>query len=132
MIPSWAAKWIGLPYADKGRGPDAWDCWGLVRGVMAAEAGLVLPDYGDTYTQASDHLSVAVAVESGLMQGWQRVTDARALDLLIIRIAGRPWHCGVIVARGLFLHVPPKSTSCIERLDSPTWARRIGGFYRHA
>jgi hypothetical protein len=37
----------------------------------------------------------------------------------------------------VFLHVPPpgrdgrQSLSCIERLDSPQWAKRIEGFYRY-
>jgi cell wall-associated NlpC family hydrolase len=62
LIPDFAAKWIGLPYADKGRGP-AYDCWGLARAVLAAEAGLVLPDYADAYTTACDRFSVARAVE---------------------------------------------------------------------
>jgi cell wall-associated NlpC family hydrolase len=135
VIPAWAGKWIGRPYADKGRGP-AYDCWGLVRAVLQAEAGLVLPDYAAAYTRADDRLSVAAAVEAGLADGWERVEAQRALDLLILRVAGRPWHCGVIVAPGLFLHAMPpwrdgrQLLSCIERLDSPHWARRIEGIYR--
>lgn len=132
MIPAWVGKWVGLPYIDKGRGPDAWDCWGLVRAVLAAEAGIALPDYANAYSAACDRDSVATAVEAGLAHGWQRVEQPQTMDLLILRIAGRPWHCALVVAPGLFLHVPPKSTSCIERLDSPQWAKRIGGFFRHA
>lgn len=63
MIPDFAAKWIGLKYGDKGRGPDEWDCYGLARAVLAAEAGLDLPDYADAYTTAGDRFSVARAVE---------------------------------------------------------------------
>lgn len=135
MIPAWAGKWIGHPYADHGRGP-SYDCWGLVRAVLAAEAGITLPDYADAYTAANDRLSVASAVELGLADGWKRVELQQAFDLLILRIMGRPWHCGLIVAPGLFLHVPPpdkqgrQMLSCIERLDSPHWSRRIEGIYR--
>lgn len=135
MIPSWCSKWIGLPYEDKGRGP-AYDCWGLVRATLSAEAGIALPDYADAYTRADDRLSVAAAVESGLRDGWQLADRPQPFDLLILRIGGRPWHCGLIVAPGLFLHCPPPNAkgqqilSCIERLDSPHWARRIEGFYR--
>lgn len=135
MIPSWCSKWIGLSYADKGRGP-SYDCWGFSRAVLQSEAGLVLPDYRNAYTTCDDRLSVADAVEAGLAEGWERVDQPRMLDLLILRIGGRPWHCGLIVAPGLFIHCPPPDAkgrqilSCIERLDSPHWAKRIDGFYR--
>ena len=129
------ARWIGLPYADKGRGPDAYDCWGLARAVLA-ERGMALPDYAEAYTRAADHDSVAVAVRAGLADGWQPVDKPQAFDLVILNIAQRPWHCGVMVAPDRFLHVMPpgpkgQAFSCIERIDSPRWARRIEGFYRH-
>lgn len=97
---------------------------------------MALPDYADAYTAANDRLSVASAVEAGLADGWEMVGRQQAFDLLILRIAGRPWHAGLIVTPGLFLHVPPPDKlgrqllSCIERLDSPHWSRRIEGIYR--
>lgn len=135
-IPSWAARFVGLPYADKGRGPDAWDCWGGARMVLHDVFGLALPDYTDAYTNADDSRSVAAAVAAGLESGWERVQAPRAGDLLILRIGGRPWHCAVLVTPERFLHwLPPapsgvQSFSCIERLDSPRWAKRIDGFWR--
>jgi cell wall-associated NlpC family hydrolase len=136
-IPAWAGAYIGLPYADKGRDRDGVDCWGLVRVVLAEVAQQTLPDYSDTYESASAQASVAAAVAEGLQKGWTPVAQPRALDLLILRVAGRAWHCAVMVNETMFLHVPPPSRNgvqqgaCIERLDSPQWARRIDGFYRH-
>lgn len=135
-IPAWAGDFIGLPYADKGRDRSGCDCWGFVRMVYADVAGIALPDYSMAYTRPGDHASVANAVESGLRDGWERVERPQTLDLLILRIAGRPWHCAVMVGAGMFMHCPPpgrnghQSFSCIERLDSPQWAKRIEGFYR--
>lgn len=131
-IPAWVGKWIGLPFADKGRGPDAFDCWGLVRAVLADQFGVTLPDYADAYTDAHDHASVAAAVEAGLRDGWQTVDKPQCGDLIVIKIAGRPWHCALAVTPERFLHVPDKGTSCIERLDNVIWTRRIEGVYRHA
>lgn len=124
------AAWVGIPYRDKGRGPDAFDCWGGVRAVLLAAKGIVLPDYADAYTSADDHDSASTAVTQGLADGWQAVDRPQPFDLLILRIAGRPWHCGLVVARNRFLHWAPKQTSCIERMDAPMWARRIEGVYR--
>jgi cell wall-associated NlpC family hydrolase len=64
-----------------------------------------------------------------LIEGWERRDDAAVGGLVIFRIAGHPWHVGLVVARDRFLHIPPGETSCVERLSSPMWAKRIEGFY---
>ncbi|NMW24197.1 hypothetical protein HFP05_07300, partial [Rhodanobacter denitrificans] len=67
-----------------------------------------------------------------LADGWQRTAQPRAGDLLILRIAMRPWHCGLMLNSAQFLHAAPNDSTVIERLDRPQWARRIEGIYRHA
>lgn len=136
-IPAWVGPYVGLRYAEKGRGPDGWDCWGGVRMVLAEVFGRALPDYADAYTRTTDHASVAAAIESGLADGWRRVDAPQAGDLLSLKIGGRPWHCALMVDRRQFLHWPPPDRrgvqllSCVERTDSPTWVNRIEGYYRH-
>lgn len=136
MIPAWVGPYIGMPYKDKGRGPDGWDCWGGVRMVLAEVFGQVLPDYADAYTHAEDMASVSRAVSVGLAEGWQEVSSPAPGDLLIISIAGRPWHCGIMVTTDRFLHWPPKSRrgseqlSSVERLDGVSWASRKKTFHR--
>lgn len=136
MIPAWVGRWVGLPYRDKGRGPDGFDCWGLVRAALLAERGIRLPDYADAYESASDPDSASRAVTAGLANGWRKVERPEPFDLVILKIALRPWHCGLIVARGWFLHCPPphrgstQTLSCLERLDSLQWRNRVEGFYR--
>ena len=100
--------------------------------------GHELPDYSAAYTNTKDHASVAAAIDAGLADGWHMVDQPREGDLLSLKIAGRPWHCAVMVNASQFLHWPPPDKqgrqllSCIERLDSPHWSRRIKGFYRRA
>jgi cell wall-associated NlpC family hydrolase len=136
-VPAWAGEYVGLPYRDKGRDRDGADCWGGVRLVLAEVFHVNLPDYSGAYTHASDRASVAAAIAAGLADGWAKVTTPQAGDLLSLRIAGRPWHCALLVNDRQFLHWPPPGKdgrqllSCIERLDAPHWARRIEGFYRH-
>lgn len=137
MIPAWVAPYIGLPYEEKGRSRAGADCWGGVRMVLAEVFGVALPDYADAYTRTTDADSVALAVTAGLADGWQRVEQPSEGCLLILRIAGRPWHCALMVNARQFLHWPPpdkqgrQQGSCLGRLDAPEWARRIEGFYRH-
>jgi cell wall-associated NlpC family hydrolase len=73
MIPAAFRTFIGIPYRDKGRDRAGCDCWGIVKLALAEMAGIALPDYSDAYTRAGDHTSVALAVESGLKDGWARV-----------------------------------------------------------
>lgn len=144
-IPAWCAKWIGLPFRDKGRGPDGFDCWGYARAIYAEQFGIELPDYADAYSDAHDHASVAAAVQAGLREGWTEIDRAHAAprcgDLLVINVATRPWHCGLLVTPERFLHCPTQQSrdsgieigsSCVERLDSATFRNRIEGIYRHA
>ena len=145
MIPIWCSKWIGIPFADHGRGPDAFDCYGLVHAIYREQFGITLPDYADAYSDARDHASVAAAVQAGLQAGWatiDRVHETpRCGDLLVINVATRPWHCGLMVTPERFLHCPTQQardsgreigSSCVERLDNAMFRNRIEGIYRHA
>lgn len=122
------APYLGMPFADHGRGP-AFDCWGLVRHVLQLERGITLPDYGGSYPSHRDHASVAAAIRQGAVTGWARHDAASVGAVVVFNIVGRPWHVGLVVAPDRFLHIPEGETSCVERLSSPMWARRIEGFY---
>lgn len=41
----WAARYVGKPWVSGGRGPDSFDCWGLLHWVQRAEFGRELPSY---------------------------------------------------------------------------------------
>ena len=110
---------------------DGVDCWGLVKLVQAQVFGRDVPDYADAYQDGDDWEGISRAVRDGLCDGWARTEEPREGDLLVLSIAGRPWHCGVMVSSIRFLHAPPDASSVIERLDTPRWARRIEGIYRY-
>lgn len=60
---------------------------------------------------------------------WVEVEDAKRLDVVLMR--ERPWHVGVVVGRGLMLHMPEQRTSVIEPYTTGRHARRVTGLYRH-
>lgn len=124
------SDFVGVPFADHGRGQGV-DCWGLARAALKACAGIELPDYGDGYADMADHDGIATSIRNGLAEGWQRVDDPRAFDLVIFNIAGQPRHVGLMVGPSKFLHAPEDGTSRIERIDDRMWAKRIEGYYRH-
>jgi cell wall-associated NlpC family hydrolase len=122
---------VGLPFKEKGRGPDGYDCWGIVREILDKEFGITgLPDYVGSYTSVGDKRSVSAAVTAGLAEGWQRVDKANDGTLVILRLAGRPWHCAIAVNSEWMLHVVEGANTCLERMDSMVWNDRIEGYYR--
>lgn len=143
-VPEWVTQYVGIPFADKGRTRAGCDCWGLVRLVLAEQFGIELPDYADAYSDAHDHASVAAAVQAGLREGWTEIDrkhePPRCGDLLVVNVAMRPWHCGLMVTPERFLHCPTQQSretgleigsSCHERLDSAMFRNRIEGIHRH-
>lgn len=123
------ANYVGIPFADHGSSAEGVDCWGLVRMVLAAEKGWQLPSYGEGYTTASNQPAVTECIVNGLAQGWERVSEPVEGALVVFRIAGLPRHVGLVVAADRFLHAPSGESSCIERLSSLCWQKRIEGFY---
>lgn len=131
VLAAWGADYVGIPYADKGRTRAGLDCWGLVRLVYREVFHAELPDYGERYRDGEDWSAIGTAVRLGLQEGWQRTQQPREGDLLILSIAQRPWHCGVMLSSTRFLHAAPGDAVVCERLDTPRWARRIEGIYHH-
>lgn len=130
--PAWCAAYVGRPFAEKGRGPDGYDCWGLARGVLIDRFGVVdLPDYGRSYAHCNDRETVARTFEAGVRDGWREVCTPRPGDVIILRLAGRPWHCGIIVAGHWMMHAQVGAGVVLERWTRDLWRNRVEGFYRY-
>jgi cell wall-associated NlpC family hydrolase len=110
---------LGKPYADKGRGPDAFDCVGLLLEIER-RIGNALPNY------KSDIHELALA----LAGTWERVNDPQPGDGILIRSACPPWHIGVVCGAGYMIHAHPQCGVSRERYNADPWHKRIEGFYR--
>lgn len=128
--PAWVAEYIGKPFEDKGRGPDTFDCWGLVKGVLQQQFGQHgLPDYLDGYDSAKDR--TVARLLSMERARWSQVETPQLGDVVLIRVLGRPQHVGIVVARNMMLHTDRGTESCLEYIDSPRWRSRVEGYFRH-
>jgi len=121
------SQFVGLPWRDRGRGPDAYDCWGLFRLAFGAATGIDLPSHDEHYRSAADRNETALVVAGG-RGDWDEVPHAamRELDGAVFVMTGR-FHIGLVVRRGLVLHMPFQGTSVIaplSRFPKPT-------LYRH-
>jgi cell wall-associated NlpC family hydrolase len=116
---------IGAPFAYGGRGPDAFDCYGLVRELYRRHFGVTLPDYTTPENGNGAKISALMACQMNL---WQEVTPQPGA-VLLMRIAGNS-HCAFQLDPLYLIHAWDGSKSVVvERID--TWRHRIQGYYRY-
>jgi len=137
-IPSWAASYIGIEYADRGRTREGGlDCWGLVRLVYAERFGVILPSFAESYTGREDRAGIAAAIV-GTASGsdWAPADRPRLGDVLSFRVGRDEGHVGMVLGGlaggGWMIHQLAGTRSCLERFDGRLWAPRLRGGYRYA
>jgi cell wall-associated NlpC family hydrolase len=116
---------VGLPFKDGGRGPKAYDCWGLAVELFRRQ-GMHLHDY-----QCSSEATKQVArcMATGILD-WQKLDKPEAGALVMIRMLDEGWanHCGIYLAHDKFIHAYSEETGVvIDRIKR--WGPRIIGYY---
>ena len=112
----WAAPLVGVPYAAGAAGPQAFDCWGLVRWVLERRHGVVLPHLDD----------VRAAAEAAHGAGWSRVQTSAPWPGDVALLHGSELHCGVAVYDGRRLRL---LHACRVRREvvADDWAEAVDG-----
>ena len=123
---------IGKPFAYGGRGPDAYDCYGLVMEVMR-RYGVELPDYG---LPGPEHTPAAIdAAATTARPDWVEIPSPIPGCLVAIAYPypGLISHVGVVIDADRFIHARAATGGVtIDRLSSPAWRKRIRGYYKYA
>jgi cell wall-associated NlpC family hydrolase len=102
---------IGKTYKIGGRGPDAFDCSGLVY-YAYKKAGLTLP----ATAEEQGRIGVEVSRES-ILPG----------DLVVFRIK-REFHVGIVINEREFVHASKSRGVAIDDLSLPYWIKYLQGF----
>lgn len=126
-------RFVGLPYADKGRG-DAIDCWGLLILVYRERLGIELPCYSDRYVTAEDRKALDQLI-AGELGPWMPVLPGqeKTFDAVLMREGRFARHVGVVTEPGKLLHISSDGIlSAIERYRDGPLKNRVLGFYRHS
>ena len=127
----WATAYIGRPWRVGAAGPDAFDCWGLVRAVYRERTGTELPPAGFT---SEDLLTVMRDFRDHPERRRWRLVDAPAeLDALLMAQARQPVHVGLWMdaGGGRVLHATHQGVCAHDRHSLATLGYQIVGVYRH-
>ena len=120
---------VGLPYQTHGRSLEGVDCWGLVWLAAWHLYGLRLPSYTSCYTPKAGFLEMEQVIDNSI-ENWERVEGRQEKegDVALLRLRGRPVHCGLVVSRGKVLHIKEGMGSILERYHQRL---KVYGFYRY-
>lgn len=111
---------LGKPFAENGRGPEAFDCVGLLLEI-GRRLGYDLPPWG------SDPCELM-----GAMARWEQVPAGAEQpgDGILLRSNSPDWHVGMVYGGGYMIHAHPSCGVARARYNAFPWHRRIEGFYR--
>jgi cell wall-associated NlpC family hydrolase len=100
----------GKPYKNGAKGPDAFDCSGLVYHVFKQYR--LLPPPAEAQSRAGQAIN-----RDSLLPG----------DLVFFKIEG-DFHVGIIISRGEFVHASKSRGVAIDGLDTNYWRKRLVGY----
>lgn len=96
MNQHWAIKYVGMPWARGASGPDAYDCWGLVRAVHLELFNNALPAIEPEEGKYALAQLLAAFKDSGELQtSWVPVDKPQLGDALVMCRTRDPMHVGV-------------------------------------
>lgn len=114
---------VGVPYAHAGRGPDSYDCYGLLIEIYRRQ-GITLKDYRCPKEQQQ----MAANMMLGVSNDWETVPRQIGSSAWI-RIGRFPSHCAYVISDLFMIHSWEQSCGVmIERIRD--WEPRILGYYK--
>jgi cell wall-associated NlpC family hydrolase len=114
---------IGAPFVYGGRGPTAFDCYGLIMEIYKGQ-GVNLPDYASPKDQAA-----ISAIFGNQLPLWEEVPRAPG-TVALMRMGRLISHCGYMLDNERMIHtIESTGGVTVQRLD--VWGQRLIGFYKY-
>jgi cell wall-associated NlpC family hydrolase len=119
------AKYIGIPYAHKGRTMKGLDCWGLVK-LIYKDLGYVVKDIEDY--EMEGHLKGHDYFQP--KDDWTRNSIYQQYDVaLFLNTQGVAYHAGVVTPDHRLIHASKQAGVVIQNLNVVTRAIKLDGYY---
>ena len=123
-MSKWAHKYIGKPWQNGGRGPDCFDCWGLLCWVYKEEFGIILPAFAGV--DAKDFGLVGRTMNrEAAGASWRRLEEPEDGCAVALGKRSLIHHVGIFIGEGedLILHVTEHGRSVAQK---PLTLRSLG------
>lgn len=134
-VAEFAERAMDVPFQEKGRSYDGWDCWGLVYVFYKEVAGVELPLYTGDYKSTRRRVELQNLITTEKNDAWKLVDPHDVGDVAVVRMMGRYCHTGVMLADNYMLHVQELVGAVCERIDRPPWRDasydKVEGIYRY-
>lgn len=118
---------LGKRFEYGGTGPDTFDCKGLVF-ELYKRLNIKFPDYNSPSCVLDQHTLFKYGLEHNTIQ----IEKPEPYCMVMFRIKP-PYvtHMGLVLEDCFrFIHIMPKSSVTVERLDNVLWVNKIAGLYR--
>jgi len=117
---------IGLPFKDEGRGPDGYDCYGLLAEVYRRN-GIIIPTINVSVC-ACQELPQQIIEEH--KKKWRVLTEPEEPCAIIIKAQlGYAQHIGCYIGNRRMIHVTSNRNVVVDPISS--YKTKIIGFYQY-
>lgn len=120
---------IGKPFANHGRGPESYDCYGVAIEAFR-RCGIELPEF---WISCRDESTIEKTILAEKKSGrWIRLTKPQVPCLIVFKFNSkedRMNHVGIYVGFGEFLHTSEGSGVHVGRINHPYYRNVIEGYY---
>lgn len=121
-------QYLNKPWEAGARGPDAFDCYGLVYDFYKRVLNIALPHYP---ILPSDIRSVSEAVEEEAKQ-WIQVEELQKFDVVCLGKKTLVHHIALFLGGGKVIHVGSQFRSKVTEVSELYKEYKTVKFYRHA
>ena len=104
-------------------------CFYLVQDVYEEEYQETFLNYAKGLA-GNDPVARAAIFSKAMVHDFKEVGTPREGDIVVINVATRPWHMGIVVKPGWMLHTFNGANACFERYTDLKYRNRVEGFYR--
>jgi len=132
---SWTNDYMAIPFVDGGRDHHGCDCYGLVRLILLERYNIHLPILSDAYGTTADWQAISCAIDTESSRPcWTKLEGEQAQegDVVVFRVANRPWHVGLMLDHDEMLNIAEGGLVRMESITGPLWGRRLDSIYRYS